>query len=198
MSMANGVTPPTPARGLTTTITAALTARRPAEPTPTMQPVPRAAIRAGEVTIPTPARRKRVTTARSTLLPAAPVAWRVAKPTTQRQEDMPTAPACRPQAPKDGRFLLTPGRSAILKRVRLPQGDRLLCPTQTPAQAKPLLLQRAPAQAEPQPGVRRLTPIQQRERRKLTARRRSIIITMPMSTVTCTRTPAMAGKSTTP
>src|SRR5262245_42954603 len=169
MSMANGVTPPTPARGLTTTITAALTARRLAGPTPTMQPVPRAAIRAGEATILTPARRKRVKTARSTLPPAAPVTWRMAKATTQRQGDMPTAPVCRLQAPKDGRFLLTPARSAILKPVRLPQGDRLQCPTQTPVQAKPLLLQRAPAQAEPQPGVRRLTPIRPRAKRKLMA-----------------------------
>src|SRR5262245_66409336 len=105
--MVNGVTLPTPALGLTTTITAALTARRPAGPIPTMQPEPRAAIRAGEVTIPTPARRRQVTTVRSTLLPVAPVAWRAAKPTTQRRGDMPMAPACRPQAPRDGRFLLT-------------------------------------------------------------------------------------------
>src|ERR1700752_256461 len=105
--MVNGVTPPTPARALTTTITAELTARRPAGPTPTMQPEPRAAIRAGEVTIPTPARRRQVTTVRSARPPVAPVAWRAAKPTTQRRGDMPTAPACRPQVPRDGRFRLT-------------------------------------------------------------------------------------------
>src|SRR5215468_8822575 len=105
--MANGVTPLTPARGPITTITAAHTARRPAEPTPTMQREPRAAIRAGEVTIPTPARRRRVMTVHSTLLPVAPVAWRAATPTIRRRGDMPMAPACRPQAPRDGRFLLT-------------------------------------------------------------------------------------------
>src|SRR5215475_1579534 len=105
--MVNGVTPLTPERGLTTIITAALTARRPVGPTPIMQREPRAAIRAGEVTIPTPARRRQVTTARSTLPPVAPVAWRAAKPTTRPQGDMPMAPACRPPAPRDGRFLLT-------------------------------------------------------------------------------------------
>src|SRR5262245_15731838 len=105
--MVNGVTPLIPARGLTTTITAALTARKPAGPTPIMQPEPRAAIRVGEVTIPTPARRRQVTTVHSTLPPVALVAWRAAKPTTRRRGDMPTAPACRQQAPRDGRFLLT-------------------------------------------------------------------------------------------
>src|SRR5215510_1605377 len=105
--MVNGVTPLTPAPGLTTTITAGLTARRPAGPTPIMQPEPRAAIRAGGVTIPTQARRRQVTTVHSTLLPVAPVAWRAAKPTTRRRGDMPTGPVCRPQAPRDGRFLLT-------------------------------------------------------------------------------------------
>src|SRR5215468_2474335 len=105
--MANGVTPPTPARALTTTITAGLTARKPAGPTPTMQREPRAAIRAGEAIIPTPARRRRVMTVHSTLPPVAPVAWRAAKPTIRRRGDMPIAPACRPQAPRDGRFLLT-------------------------------------------------------------------------------------------
>src|SRR5262245_23209181 len=101
--MANGVTPLTPARALTTTITAGLTARRPAAPTPTMQREPRAAIRAGEVTIPTPARRRQVTTAHSTPPPVALVAWRAAKPTTRRRGDTPTAPTCRPQALRDGR-----------------------------------------------------------------------------------------------
>src|SRR5262245_63570576 len=104
--MVNGVTLPTPALGLTTTITAALTARRPAGPTPIMQPEPRAAIRAVEVTIPTPARRRQVTTVHSTLLLVVPAAWRAAKPTTRRRGDMPTVPACRPLAPRDGRFLL--------------------------------------------------------------------------------------------
>src|SRR5262249_8211907 len=105
--MVNGVTPLTPAPGLITTITAGLTAQRPAGPTPIMQPEPRAAIRAGEVIIPTPVRRRPVTTVHSTLLPVGPVAWRVAKPTIRRRGDMPTAPVCRPQAPRDGRFLLT-------------------------------------------------------------------------------------------
>src|SRR5262245_21323697 len=105
--MVNGVTLPTPALGLTTTITAALTARRPAGPTPIMQPEPRAAIRAGEVIIPTPARRRQVTTVHSTLQPVAPVTWRAAKPTIRRRGDMPTAPVCRPRAPRDERFLLT-------------------------------------------------------------------------------------------
>src|SRR5215813_4370236 len=104
--MVNGVTPPILARELTTTITAELTAQRPAEPTPIMQREPREAIRAGEVTIPTPARRRPVTTVHSTLLPVAPVAWRAAKPTTRRRGDMPTVPVCRPQVPRDGRFLL--------------------------------------------------------------------------------------------
>src|SRR5262245_62577495 len=105
--MANGVTPPTPARALTITITVALTAQRPAGPIRIMQREPRAAIRVGEVTIPTPARRRQVTTVHSTLPPVAPAAWRAAKPTTRRRGDMPTAPVCRPQAPRDGRFLLT-------------------------------------------------------------------------------------------
>src|SRR5215510_11117446 len=105
--MGNGVTPLTPERGLTTTITAALTAHRPAGPTPIMQREPRAAIRAGEVTIPTPARRRQVTTVHSTLLPVAPVTWHAAKPTTRRRGDMPMAPAYRLPAPRDGRFLLT-------------------------------------------------------------------------------------------
>src|SRR5215510_8983936 len=105
--MASGVTPLTPARGPTTTITAALMARRPAAPTPTMQREPRAAIRAGEATIPTPARRRRVTTVHSTLPPVAPVALRAAKPTTQRRGDMPMVPVCRLQVPRDELFLLT-------------------------------------------------------------------------------------------
>src|SRR5262245_53934268 len=108
--MVNGATPLTPARGLTTTITAALTAHRPAGPTPTTQREPRAAIKAGEVTILTPARRKQVTTGHSTLPPVAPVVWHAAKPTTRRRGDMPTVPACRPPAPRDERFLLTPAR----------------------------------------------------------------------------------------
>src|SRR5262249_43447352 len=58
-------------------------------------------------------------------------------------------------------------------------------------------LQRASAPVGPELAARRLTLIRPPARRKLIARPKSIIITMPMSTATYIRTPVMVGKSTT-
>src|SRR5689334_8079797 len=102
--MANGVIPSTLARGLTTTTTAARTARRRAGPTRIMQPEPRALTRGGEITIPTPAKHRQATNVLSTLPRGGRARWSAAKLTIQRPADTRTALACLAPALRAANF----------------------------------------------------------------------------------------------